>query len=250
MIGNIDLNQLFLFPLKDNEARKNFLIAMLVYLTAFIIPILPVLVVIGYTARIMRQVVNGEEPHMPAWDDWESMLKDGLYIFGVRIVYVIPLFLILFPLYMLMVFTPLFVENSNASEGMILAPFIIFLIAMVVIFPISLALGIILPAAEVHTAVQSDFAAGFRFREWWNIFRVNWTGFLLAYAIALAASMVLSTIIGFAMMTIILICILPLIMPAISAYLNLVMYAAFAYAYKEGKAKLQQPIADNQHAST
>ena len=83
---------------QDNEARRNFLITSLVYFASFIIPILPLIVVMGYTARIMRQVVNGEEPHMTAWDDWESMFKDGLYLFGVRIVYTLPFFLILVPL--------------------------------------------------------------------------------------------------------------------------------------------------------
>lgn len=246
MIDNINLTQLFLFPIKDNEARKNFLITSLVYLVAFMIPIMPILLVMGYSARIMRQVVNGEELHMTAWDDWESMLKDGIYLFSVRIVYTLPLFLILFPLYLLMVFTPLFMETSNTKTELMMLPFLIFAIAMVVIFPLSLALGIILPAAEIHTVVNADFAAGFRIREWWNIFRANWTGFLLAYVISMVASMLLSTIIGFAMVTIVLICILPLIMPAISAYISLVMYAAFAYAYKDGKANLQQPIPNSQ----
>ena len=245
MIGNIDLNQLFLFPVKDNEARRNFLITSLVYFASFIIPILPLILVMGYTARIMRQVVNGEEPHMTTWDDWEAMLKDGLYLFGVRVAYMLPIFLILFPLYLGMVMAPFWMEmGNNTNEGLLFLPFLLFSIGMVIIFPLSLALGIILPAAEIHTAVNNDFAAGFRFREWWPIFRVNWSGFLLAYIIALVASMILSSLVGIAMITIVLFCIIPFIMPAISAYLSLIMYAAFAHAYKEGKDRLaQQPTA-------
>lgn len=236
MIANFDLSQLFLFPLKENEDRKNFLIASLIYLSGFIIPILPLIIIMGYTARIMRQVTNGEAPRMPAWDDWESMLKDGLYLFGVRLIYMLPLFLIIFPLAFGIAFLPVWIEtNHAASEQIAILMPIFMMLVMLVVFPISLALGILLPAAETHIIVNSDFAAAFRFREWWAIFRANWTGFLLAYLIALIASMILSSIISIAMITIVLICILPIILPAIYAYLTLVMYAAFAQAYKDGK---------------
>ena len=247
MIGNIDLSKLFLFPIKDNEARRNFIITSLVYLASFIIPILPLIAIMGYTARIMRQVVNGEEPHMTVWDDWESLLKDGLYLFGVRMIYMLPLFVIVLPLSFGMSFLPLWMgSNQGSADQFIGIYFLLFAVVMTVTFPISLALGIMLPAAETHTIVNNDFAAGFRVREWWAIFRANWTGFLLAYIIALVASMILSSVVGIAMITIVLICLLPFIMPAITAYLTLVMYAAFAHAYKDGQTKLQQPIANSQ----
>ena len=247
MIGNIDLSKLFLFPIKDNEARRNFIITSLVYLASFIIPILPLIAIMGYTARIMRQVVNGEEPHMTVWDDWESLLKDGLYLFGVRMIYMLPLFVIVLPLSFGMSFLPLWMgSNQGSADQFIGIYFLLFAVVMTVTFPVSLALGIMLPAAETHTIVNNDFAAGFRVREWWAIFRANWTGFLLAYIIALVASMILSSVVGIAMITIVLICLLPFIMPAISAYLTLVMYAAFAHAYKDGQTKLQQPIANSQ----
>ena len=42
MLSNFDVNHLLTFPLKDTEARKQFLIGTLVYLTAFLVPILPI----------------------------------------------------------------------------------------------------------------------------------------------------------------------------------------------------------------
>ncbi|MEW5940770.1 MAG: DUF4013 domain-containing protein [Chloroflexota bacterium] len=238
MTSNFNLSELFLFPVKDDEARKNFLIATLVYLAAFIIPILPLIVVTGYTARIIRDVVNSESPSMPKWDDWESMLKDGLVLFGVRLVYMLPLFVIFFPLFFAMTALPIWMDASGGSEDQIVPIFIVFGLATLCIFPISLAFGIIVPAAETHTAVHNDFAAGFRFREWWPIFRANVGGFILAYLIAVIAAMILSTLVGIAMMTIILFCIMPIVMPATSAYITFVMYAAYAGAYKQGKDRL------------
>ena len=214
MLSNFNIEHILTFPFKETEDRKNFLIGILVYFASFIIPILPLIFAMGYIARIMRQVFNGETPHMPAWDDWESMFKDGLYLFGIRIVYTLPLIIILLPLF--------------------------FGIAMIFIFPLSLALGIIVPTAELHTIAHNDFAAGFRIREWRTIFRANWSGFVLAYLVSMVAGFVLTFIVQVAMITIVLICVLPFIMPAITFYITLVMYTAFAQAYKDGKDRLAQ----------
>ncbi len=238
-MGNFNIEQILFFPVRESESRKNFLIGTLIYFAGFIIPILPMILVMGYIARIMRQVFNGEEPRMPAWDDWESMLRDGAYIYGVRIIYTLPLLILIAPLFIGGMFLPLLADSSNDPNGFVIFfPFLLFGMLMLIIFPLSLALGIIVPAAEAHTISKTEFAAGFRVREWWSIFRANLGGFVIAYLIALIASFGLSLVVQIAMMTIILICILPLIFPAITLYSTLVMYAAFAQAYRDGKNKI------------
>ncbi len=241
MLSNFNIEQILAFPFKETESRKNFLIGTLVYFASFIIPILPLIFGMGYIARIMRQVFNGEAPHMPAWDDWEAMLKDGLYLFGIRIVYTLPLIIILLPLFFGMMFLPIWLNsNPGSNNSLVLLPFLFFGIAMIFIFPFSLALGLIVPTAELHTIAHNDFAAGFRIREWWPIFRANWSGFVLAYLVSMVASFVLAFLVQVAMITIVLICVLPFIMPAITFYITLVMYTAFAQAYKGGKDRLAQ----------
>jgi hypothetical protein len=241
MLNNFNIEQILVFPFKETESRKNFLIGSLVYLASFIIPIVPLILVMGYAARIMRQVFNGETLSLPAWDDWESMLKDGLLLFGVRLVYMIPVFILMAPLFIASMSMPFLLESNHAaSEQIVFIPFLIFGITMLLIFPLSLALGIILPAAESHVIQHGDFAAGFRFREWWAIFRSNLGGFIIAYLIAMVTAFVLTFIVQIAMITIVLICLLPLVMPAISLYITLVMYAAYAQAYKDGKDRLSQ----------
>lgn len=239
MNPTFNLAEVLTFPLKDGEGRKNFLIFSLVYFLSFFIPLLPFLVAMGYTARLVRAVVNGESPRMPAWNDWESMLKDGLILIGVRLIYIMPLLVIFFPLFLGITFLPLWIESSgNANELLTVIFFTLTGAFMLFIVPLSLAIGIIIPAAEIHAVVNNDFSAGIRIRAWWPIFRTNWIGFLLAYLIAMAGSIILSSLVGIAMITIIFFCIVPFLMPAITAYLSLVMYAAFAHAYKEGKERL------------
>jgi hypothetical protein len=240
-VNSFNIEQILTFPIKETESRKNFLIGVLVNFAGFIIPILPMILVMGYIARVMRQVFRGEQPRMPAWDDWGAMLKDGAYIYGVRIVYMLPVFVILVPLFLGGMVLPIWLDSNGSSNELIaLLPILFFILMVVIIFPFSLTLGILLPAAEAHTIANNEFAAGFRIREWWQIFWANIGGFIIAYLISIGTGYVLSIILQIAMITIILICVLPLIMPAIMMYTTLITYTAFAQAYGDGKTKISQ----------
>ena len=239
MLSNFDLNHLLTFPLKEGEARKQFLIGTLVYLAAFIIPIIPLLFATGYIMRIMRQVLKGEQPHMVEWSEWEEMFTDGARLFGVRLVYMLPFLFFLCPLMGLNIALPFILENAGNNGDWIIILFpIIFGGFFVVFIPLMLVMSVLLPAAEVHVTDKVEFAAAFRVREWWTIFRANWGGFLLALAITYGISFALTLIVQFAMLTLVLICILPFIVPGISMYLSVVMYTAFAQAYREGLERL------------
>lgn len=239
MLTNFDLNHLLTFPVKEAEARKQYLIGVLVYLAAFIIPILPVILATGYMMRIMRQVLRGEQPRMVPWDDWSEMLTDGARLFGVRLVFLLPLFLLLCPLMGISFALPFIMENANRYPEWIALLFPLLMGAfMLLLMPLSILLGVILPVAEVHVTEKGEFAAGFRFREWWPIFRANLGGFLLALAISYAISFALTLLMQFVMLTLVLICLLPFLLPAIGMYMMLVMYSVFAQAYKEGRDRL------------
>lgn len=243
MLADLDLNHLLAYPVKDAEARKQFLLGVLVYLAGFVVPIVPLLLVTGYVMRIMRQVLNGEKPNMVEWDDWGQMLTDGARIFGVRLVYLLPFFLLFFPLIGLNLSIPFLLEGDNPEWIAFLFP--VFMLGFFAIFlPFALVLGLVLPAAEVHVTDKAEFEAGFRIREWWGIFRANWGGFLLVVAITYGFSFVTSFIIQIFMFTFILICVLPLILPALGMYMMLVVYPAFAQAYKEGRDRLAAQAAE------
>jgi hypothetical protein len=242
MILGIDLNQIFTFPFKDAEARKYFLIGCAVSLAGFIIPAIPYLVLFGYAARIAKQIFNGETPRLIAWDDWGGMLKDGARMFGVRMVYSLPILILVIPLIIAGIGMPIVMANVNSSEAdsvIIIFSLIIFG-TMCVLIPLSFPLAIIIPAAEMHAVDKSEFAAGFRFREWWPIFRANLGGFIAAFAIYTVASIALTFVLQLIMATLILSCLLPILLPAITTYLTLIMYATIAQAYKVGKDKLVQ----------
>lgn len=241
MFSGIDLSQILLFPVKDSESRKYFLIGCAVALAGFIVPIVPYLFLFGYAAQVARQVFNGESPRMIAWNDWGTLFQDGAKIFGVRIVYTLPILILALPMVVAGIAMPIIADNVNSSE--VDAVIAVFLLVMLLfgclLVLLSLPLGLIIPAAEMHTVDKNDFAAGFRFREWWGIFRANLGGYVVALVIVYAASTALTIVMQILMATIILSCLLPFFVPAITTYTTLVMYAMFAQAYKVGKDKLE-----------
>jgi hypothetical protein len=242
MLSGIDLNQIITFPFKDAESRRNFLIGCLVSLTAFIVPILPYFVLYGYAARIAKQILDNESPRMAAWDDWEGMIKDGIRLFGVRMVYSLPVLIVIFPMFIFMVAMPFFMSNASSSELDVAIPafMLVFFGLMCALIPISIPLAVITPAAEMYVVDKNEFAAGFRFREWWSIFRANIGGFIAAFVIYYMSTMILMFAVQIIGATLIFACLVPLLLPALVIYGLLIMYTAGAQAYKNGRDKLAQ----------
>ena len=243
MLLGFNLSDLFMFPMEDGEARKHFLIGCLIYLAGFFIPILPWLVTAGYSAIIIRQVLNGQKPHLVPWDNWEILLKDGARLFGIGLVYSLPLLILMILFFAIFFAFPFFSlslhDGNNQGLGMLSILFILFTMgAFILIFPLSLAIGLVVPVAEVHAIAKDDFMAGFRVKEWWPIFKENWVGFVVVLAIMYALIMVMSFVMQILLMTFILICVLPIFMAAISMYYSVIQFAMFAQAYKDGQNKL------------
>jgi hypothetical protein len=128
--------------------------------------------------------------------------------------------------------------NSEASGTMYVILMMVFTVSIVLVMPLSLAIGLLAPAAEIHMIAKDDFSAGLHFREWWLIFKQNWGGFVVALTILYGISMVMSFIMQILMFTFVLICLLPFLIAAISMYSAVIQYVACAKAYKDGQEKL------------
>ena len=137
-------------------------------------------------------------------------------------------------------FTFPFLASSNDQITGIASLVLVLLSSMIaiLIMPLSLIIGLIAPAAEVHVIANDDFTAGFHVKEWWPIFKKNWGGFVVSLAIMYGLLMVMSVVLQIMFLTLVLICLLPIFMLVVSMYIALIQYAAFAQAYKEGKDRL------------
>jgi hypothetical protein len=244
------LQEILLFPVRDAQSQKEFLIACAIMLAGFIIPIIPMLILLGYCARIMRQIIQQrEEPSMPAWQgsDWSEMLVDGLRLWGAQVILMLPLFLlvgcaIVFILGGTVGFSAFSEQNTNsfAPIGMLL--FMIGFSFFGLFAVLSLPYGVLVSAALPHIAIKRSFQAAFEFQEWFTIFRKAFGQFILGYALVMAASFIFVFAMQIAMITLILICIVPLLMIPYATYQMLIMNTVFAQAYATGREQLE--IAD------
>jgi hypothetical protein len=235
----INWQETLLFPVKDAAARKQFLIACLVTLAGFIIPLIPTLVLMGYGVKIMRQVIHERKsPSMPEWQgsDWSAMLMDGLRVFGVQIVMMLPLFLIMgcgmfFMLGGSLGFVALAEESSQAIAPVGILFYLLGIGLMMLFSLLSIPYGVIISAAIPHAVANNSFEAGFKFKEWFPILRKGLGNFILSYVFVIVTSFVFMFVIQFAMITIILICIVPFLMIPYSAYITLLTNTVYSQAY-------------------
>lgn len=248
MFFGFNLNEILMFPLKE-ENRKHLYTGILVSFLAFIIPIAPYIILFGYGAQIAKQILNNESPRLVAWDDWGKLFKDGLKVFGARMIIGLPILIFVIPFVIVSFIFPFMMETANPREVENILPiyFLIMFGSICFIFPISLVMAVIIPAAEMQVIESDDFSALFRFKEWLKIFRANISGFIAAFGIYYLVSMILIFAVQIIFATIILSCLVIILFPAITFYLMLIMYVTGAIAYKDGKTKLTQ-IADTSNA--
>ncbi len=232
-----------LFPIRDAEARKQFLIACLITLAGFIVPFIPTLILMGYGVRIMRQIIKDRKsPSMPDWQtsNWSEMLTDGLRVFGLQILLMTPLLLVM-GCGLVFIFSgsigiTAFADEANhtaAALGLIL----LFIgIGLTILFSVlSFPYGILISAAVPHSVAGDSFAAGFNFKEWFPIFRKGLGNFIHGYVLIMVMSFIFVFVIQIAMITLILMCIIPFLMIPYTAYITLVTNTIYSQAYVTGR---------------
>jgi hypothetical protein len=243
------LQTLLYFPFKDTESRNRLLIASALGFASFIIPIIPWLFILGYAGTIMKQIiVEKQEPSMPDWNNWNQYISLGGKLFGVNLIYAIPVFIPMFLGYfgmMLPAFMDIFSDNPYgfANSDQFLGITMLSSFGGMALFGIgmffTIVLWVFLPPAFAHVVAKDSFAAGFQFRDWWKIFRANLGGFFLSMVIAGGLYMVLMLVVQVIYMTIVLCVLVPFLIAFISAYLSIIIFTLFAQAYREGVTKLE-----------
>lgn len=85
----IDIERVVTFPTNSDDWIKTILIGGV--LTLFSVLIVPAFLVYGYVIRVLRAGIDGEE-EPPVFDDWGTLLKEGVVAFVIVLIYqLIPL---------------------------------------------------------------------------------------------------------------------------------------------------------------
>ena len=250
-LSMMSLRKVFRFPFREADWLNRFLIGALLSLASYVVPIVPGIFVTGYVLRVMRQTIAGEEPTLPAWEDWDQLAKDGLSILAVSIVYFLPALVTIFggmALYFAgNFFAPLAAATSDAPPETILGQMFLFTFGSMALLLVTNLVGLFfsllgalaLPPALGHFIAQGELRAAFRVRQWWAILKADKGGYFIVWVLmaGLLSFLYLAAIMAY--FTCVLCCLLPFLMAPVSLYVALIGAALFGQTYREGAARVQ-----------
>jgi len=137
----------------------------------------------GYLARLVRNVIAGVQYPLPEWDDFGRDFGEGAKLFVVGLLYAIPIVIVACAFAIPAVIMSSAADNETARSlgGMWMAGI------WCLMFPLSLTLGLWMPAALLMVVVSGDFKAAFEFRRIFNFIRANVGNYILAFVVWLVA---------------------------------------------------------------
>lgn len=155
-------------------------------------------VVIGYELQMIRNVSKGERRPMPAWDDFGRFFTDGLQLGLARIVYGLPLLLLLAPLFFIF-FLPFLVvvisggRDSEATDRLMSlvlgGTMLLGLLAFGAAMAYALLIGALLPAVAANFVKRGTFAACFELRAIFSFIRANFNNYLMVWLTGIVAGL-------------------------------------------------------------
>ncbi len=243
-ITTTSLKSIFRFPFRGAGWQNRFVIGVALTFANLIIPIIPSLLVSGYTLRIMARAIEGEEPILPPWEDWGELLLDGLRRWLVSLVYLLPGTLVYLGgtlLYFLVTFgLPFSAAFAQDQRGLVFLFFFLYMLGIAALF-LAISLGsmllilgaIPLPVATAHFVAQGKLGAAFHVREWFRLLWANKLGYLIAFIIVAGLFAVAYTAAMIAVYTCILLPLLYLALLPFGFYLSLVSAVLFGQTYRE-----------------
>lgn len=187
----MDIAKSFTFMFEDPEWLRKLGIGFLVVLlgalfSIVLIGLIPLIMVLGYTLDVTRNVMDGQANPLPEWNDWEGLLVRGLKLAGVLIVWSLPLILISIPLG----FGAALAGNGNQGNIATVMGSFISLCGVCLALAWGLVYLVFTPAIYVRLARTNRFSAGFEFGKLWAFTRENISNVIVVILLYLVASVV------------------------------------------------------------
>ena len=173
-----DFGKPFTFVFDDPRWLQKILIGGLFYLASFLV--VGWIFILGYAARVVRNVIADVKLPLPEWEDLGGFFNEGLRLFGVSVIYSLPILFIV----AIMIPASILGETDNAAlqavGGMVGCMACLFV-------PLILLTMLFLPAALLFAAVEQRFSAAFEIGRIWPFVRNNIGNYLLAIVIHIIA---------------------------------------------------------------
>lgn len=182
----IDFAKPFTFVFEDPGWLAKVAIGGLVYLLAFLL--IGIFFILGYSARLARNVASGVSQPLPEWDAWGEDLAEGAMLFFIVILYYTPLILIMF----LSIGGSAILGASSGEGDNPLAAMAggVFGLGICFLYGIMILVMVILPAAITLAVMRRSFAAAFDFATIFAYMKENAVNYVLSIVVYIAAGFI------------------------------------------------------------
>lgn len=245
------------YPFKDSNWQSKFAIGVALFFASYFIPIVPMIFVAGYFAKIMHSVISEEaEPALPEWDQWGDLFNRGAKVVFAALIYLLPALLFLTVGYLIMFFPamllPIGLDMADADPSGRLSSllalsmfgtfigFAMLFIGLLFYFPALL----ILPPAIAHLVATNSFAAAFHIRSWARILRANLWGFFTTMAVVNGVASVLSMLVSMFYFTLIFAPFIYIGLALIWFYVGVIAAPFLGEAYRKGVNNLAETTSE------
>lgn len=229
----MDIGKAITFVFEDPEWLKKVAIGTGVTLlglifSVFLIGLIPLLMVLGYTVLLARNVMDGVEHPLPEWQDWGDLFIRGLKLFLILLIWAIPL-----------IFVSL---GSSLPPALMDDPDLQGIAAAVatccgcLTLILSIVYALIEPVIFFRFARTNEFASGFELDRIFRLLGDNIVNIIVAIIVAAVVGVILM-ILGGIVGTILLVMGLIVTIPAAGFLSSLVEAHLFGQVGREAEAK-------------
>lgn len=189
----MDFGKSFVYMFQDPDWFPKLAIGTLltlagIVLSPVLIGLIPLIIVLGYSLDVLRNVLARREHPLPEWQDWSGFLARGFKLFAALLIWSLPAIILAIPL----IVGSAMANNRNAEAAawtLIACGSCLTLLWVIVYYLVS-------PAIYVRVAAQDRFGAAFDFAEIWAFTRDNIGNIILATLLILLASVIIVPIVG------------------------------------------------------
>jgi hypothetical protein len=199
----MDYGKAFTFMFEDREWLRKLGIGTAVALVGilfapFIIGLVPLIIVLGYTIEVIRNVMNGEERPLPEWSDWGGFLSRGFKVAAAAFIWALPAILLSIPLAVGSALT-------NQGQGGEAIGITIVACASCLLLLWALFATLLSPAIYIRIAATDRFSSAFEFGKMWAFTRDNLGNIIIALLLVIIVVGLIASLIAF--LGVLLICI-------------------------------------------
>lgn len=139
---------------------------------------------LGYIAKMMRNLIAGDPTPLPEWADLGELFGEGLRLFGVALIYMVPVSIL-----SILIAIPAAITGASEQEAIRDIGGGVFGCLSCILSMAGFAISLLLPAAMLMVVTSRRFGAGFEFGRIWSFIKANIGNYILAFVIEIVAGM-------------------------------------------------------------